>query len=101
MCILCVDGRQTQHLIVVEKLGEPKDSYEKLCASLPPNECRYAVYDFDFTTDEIVKRVKFSSLYGHRTHRGRGSKCCMRVPKTGWCFDASEMSFDIVKERAY
>ncbi|KAK8690966.1 hypothetical protein V6N13_074490 [Hibiscus sabdariffa] len=69
--------------------------------SLPPNECRYAVYDFDFTTDEIVKRVKFSSLYGHRTHRGRGSKCCMRVPKTGWCFDASEMSFDIVKERAY
>ncbi|KAL4279837.1 hypothetical protein GQ457_03G020880 [Hibiscus cannabinus] len=23
----------------LQKLGEPKDNYEKLCASLPPNEC--------------------------------------------------------------
>ena len=44
--------------VVVEKLGEPTDSYEDLSASLPPNECRYAVYDFDFTTEENCQKSK-------------------------------------------
>lgn len=44
--------------IVVDKVGAPKDSYEKLCSSLPSNECRYAVYDLDFTTDENCQKSK-------------------------------------------
>ncbi|KAF3780050.1 Actin-depolymerizing factor 2 [Nymphaea thermarum] len=31
--------------VIVEKLGEPTQSYEDFTASLPTNECRYAVYD--------------------------------------------------------
>lgn len=44
--------------VVVEKLGGPSDSYDDLSASLPANECRYAVYDFDFTTDENCQKSK-------------------------------------------
>lgn len=44
--------------VVVEKLGSPGDSYEEFTDSLPANECRYAVYDFDFTTDENCQKSK-------------------------------------------
>jgi cofilin len=44
--------------VVVETLGEPQQSYDDFTASLPANECRYAVYDFDFTTDENVQKSK-------------------------------------------
>lgn len=44
--------------VTVEKLGGPNESYENFTASLPANECRYAVYDFDFTTEENVQKSK-------------------------------------------
>ncbi|CAN1267446.1 Actin-depolymerizing factor 7 [Linum perenne] len=34
------------------------ESYADFTASLPSNECRYAVYDFDFTTDENCHKSK-------------------------------------------
>ncbi|RFS89486.1 hypothetical protein CH426_25840 [Klebsiella aerogenes] len=37
--------------VVVEKLGGPSQSYEDFAASLPADECRYAVYGFDFVTE--------------------------------------------------
>jgi cofilin len=47
-----------QQQVMVEKLGEPNESYEDFAASLPANECRYAVYDYDFTTTENFQRSK-------------------------------------------
>lgn len=47
-----------QQAVVVEKLGEPNESYEDFTASLPANECRYAVFDYDFTTTENFQRSK-------------------------------------------
>lgn len=44
--------------IVVEKTGEPAESYEDFAASLPDNDCRYAVYDFDFVTSENCQKSK-------------------------------------------
>lgn len=44
--------------VTVEKLGEPNESYDDFAASLPPDECRYAVYDFDFVTNENVQKSK-------------------------------------------
>lgn len=53
--------------IVVDKLGDPNQSYDEFTASLPANECRYAVYDFDFTTEENCQKSKifFVAWYGH------------------------------------
>lgn len=44
--------------VVVEKIGSPDESYDAFTASLPANECRYAVFDFDFTTDENCQKSK-------------------------------------------
>lgn len=44
--------------IIVEKLGDPLKSYEDFSASLPADECRYAVYDFDFVTEENCQKSK-------------------------------------------
>ena len=43
---------------MVEKLGSPDETYEDFTNSLPANECRYAVFDFDFTTDENCQKSK-------------------------------------------
>lgn len=49
-----IDGQQ----VVVEKLGSPDESYDDFTNSLPADECRYAVFDFDFTTNENVQKSK-------------------------------------------
>nr|GMD02527.1 actin-depolymerizing factor 5-like [Ipomoea batatas] len=37
----------------VEKVGGAGESYEDLAASLPKDDCRYAVFDFDFGASGI------------------------------------------------
>ncbi|VVB04659.1 unnamed protein product [Arabis nemorensis] len=44
--------------VIVEKLGEPDQSYDDFAASLPADECRYAIYDFDFVTEENCQKSK-------------------------------------------
>ncbi|CAN1308778.1 Actin-depolymerizing factor [Linum perenne] len=44
--------------VAVEKMGNPNASYQEFTDSLPANECRYAVFDFDFTTDENCQKSK-------------------------------------------
>ncbi|ORX45795.1 hypothetical protein BCR36DRAFT_585551 [Piromyces finnis] len=43
--------------VVVEKTGDESE-YDDFVANLPENECRYAVYDFNYTNDEGGKRTK-------------------------------------------
>ena len=44
--------------VVVENLESLGETYEDFTESLPANECRYAVYAFDFTTDENCQKSK-------------------------------------------
>lgn len=44
--------------VIVEKVGGPDESYDDFAASMPADECRYAVYDFDFTTNENCQKSK-------------------------------------------
>ena len=39
-------------LIVTDTLGSPDATFEDFIANLPPNECRYAIYDMHFTTND-------------------------------------------------
>ena len=57
---------EEQKQVMVEKVGEPTQSYEDFTACLPADECRYAVYDFDFMTEENVpkSRIFFIAWYG-------------------------------------
>lgn len=51
-----IEEKQKQD--VVEKPGGPSDSYEDFTASLPASDCRYAVYDFDFVTEENCQKSR-------------------------------------------
>lgn len=44
--------------VMIDKIGGPNETYEDFTNSLPGNECRYAVFDFDFTTDENCQKSK-------------------------------------------
>ena len=50
--------RIDEQQVVVEKLGGPNESYDDFTASFPSEECRYAVYDFGFTTTENRQKSK-------------------------------------------
>ncbi|CAI0558875.1 unnamed protein product [Linum tenue] len=54
--IFKIDEKKKQ--VVVEKTGGPAESYEDFSASLPENDCRYAVYDYDFVTAENCQKSK-------------------------------------------
>jgi cofilin len=51
--------------IQVERLGETNQGYGDFTDSLPADECRYAIYDLDFTTLENCQKSKifFFSWY--------------------------------------
>ncbi|GAU19464.1 hypothetical protein TSUD_77080 [Trifolium subterraneum] len=98
--------------VVVEKCGDPNASYEDFMACFPANECRYAVYDFDFTTDENCQkskiffvawspdssRVRMKMVYASSKDRFKRELDGIQVELQAT--DASEMSLDIVKARA-
>nr|XP_029146961.1 actin-depolymerizing factor 1-like [Arachis hypogaea] len=53
-----LSGGPNQKQVIVEKLGEPAQGYEDFAACLPPNECRYAIYDFEFLTEGNVPKSR-------------------------------------------
>ncbi|KAF1872449.1 hypothetical protein Lal_00016747 [Lupinus albus] len=101
-----------QQQVVVDKLGEPTESYDDFMASFPADECRYAVYDFDFTTEENCQkskiyfiawspdtsRVRMKMVYASSKDRFKRELDGIQVELQAT--DPSEMSFDIVKGRA-
>ena len=54
--IFKIEEKQKQ--VVVEKVGEPTETYEDFAASVPAEECRYCIYDFDFVTAENCQKSK-------------------------------------------
>lgn len=54
--IFKIDEKRNE--VVVEKTGCPSENYEDFAESLPRNDCRYAVYDFDFVTPEKCRKSK-------------------------------------------
>ncbi|EYU35082.1 hypothetical protein ABFS83_14G140800 [Erythranthe nasuta] len=99
--------------VVVEKVGPQGESYQDFADSLPANECRYAVYDYDFTTDENCHKskiyfiawspegatVRTKMLYASSKDRIKRELDGIQVELQAT--DPSEMSLDIIKERAY
>ncbi|ESW30483.1 hypothetical protein PHAVU_002G156700 [Phaseolus vulgaris] len=101
-----------QQEVVVDKIGGSTETYDDFQASLPGDECRYAVYDFDFTTDENCQkskiffvawspdtsRVRMKMVYASSKDRFKRELDGIQVELQAT--DPSEMSLDIVKARA-
>ncbi|XP_052186755.1 actin-depolymerizing factor 7-like isoform X1 [Diospyros lotus] len=106
--IFRIEGQQ----VVVDKLGSPADSYGDFTNSLPADECRYAVFDFDFTTDENCQKskiffiawspdtskVRMKMVYASSKDRFKRELDGIQVELQAT--DPSEMSLDIIKARA-
>lgn len=44
--------------VAVDKVGAAGESYDDLTASLPEDDCRYAVFDFDYVTVDNCRMSK-------------------------------------------
>ncbi|CAL9094159.1 unnamed protein product [Musa acuminata var. zebrina] len=108
--IFKIDEKQKQ--VVVEKLGEPNSTYDDFTVSLTTNECRYAIYDFDFVTEENCQKSKIIFIaWSPDTSRVR-SKMLYASSKDGFkreldgiqvelqATDPTEMGLDVIRGRA-
>nr|AEJ88268.1 putative actin-depolymerizing factor [Wolffia arrhiza] len=105
-----IDEKQKQ--VIVEKIGEPALTYEDFAASLPDNECRYAIYDFDFVTSENCQkskiffiawspdtaRVRSKMLYASSKDRFKRELDGIQVELQAT--DPTEMGLDVIRGRA-
>ncbi|XP_073313734.1 actin-depolymerizing factor 7-like [Primulina huaijiensis] len=103
----------TVQQVTIEKIGSHDETHQDFSESLPADECRYAVFDYDFTTDENchkskiffvawspdTARVRTKMLYASSKDRFKRELDGIQVELQAT--DPSEMSLDIFKERAY
>ncbi|PUZ41966.1 hypothetical protein GQ55_9G545600 [Panicum hallii var. hallii] len=98
--------------VLVDKVGGPGEGYEELVAALPGDDCRYAVFDFDFVTvDNCQKSKIFFIAWSPAASRIR-AKILYATSKQGLrrlldgvhyevqATDPSEMGFDVIRGRA-
>ncbi|KAG7584032.1 Actin-depolymerizing factor homology domain [Arabidopsis suecica] len=98
--------------VTVDKVGGAGESYHDLAASLPVDDCRYAVFDFDFVTVDNCRKSKiFFIAWSPEASRIRAkilyatSKDGLRRVLEGIHYelqatDPTEMGFDIIQDRA-
>ncbi|XP_022770409.1 actin-depolymerizing factor 10-like [Durio zibethinus] len=98
--------------VIVEKLGNPEETYQDFTNSLPADECRYAVFDYNFTTNENCQKskivffawspdtssVRSKMLYASSKDKFKRQLDGIQVELQAT--DPSEMSLDIVRGRA-
>ncbi|XP_004504229.1 actin-depolymerizing factor 1-like [Cicer arietinum] len=110
---------ENQKQVIVEKLGEPIQGYEDFAAclpafpaNLPADECRYAVYDFEFLTEGNVpksriffiawspdtSRVRNKMIYASSKDRFKRELDGIQIELQAT--DPTEIGLDVFKTRA-
>nr|XP_043612508.1 actin-depolymerizing factor 2-like [Erigeron canadensis] len=103
---------EKQKQVIVEKLGEPAETYDAFAACLPADECRYAVFDYEFLTPEgvpksriffiawspDVARVRSKMIYASSKDRFKRELDGIQVELQAT--DASEVGLDVIQSRA-
>ncbi|XP_038901914.1 actin-depolymerizing factor 5-like [Benincasa hispida] len=99
-------------LVTVDKVGGPAESYDDLTASLPNDDCRYAVFDFDFVTVDNCRKSKIFFIAWSPTESRIRAKILYATSKDGLrrvlegihyevqATDPTEMGMDVIKDRA-
>ncbi|KAJ0788085.1 putative actin-depolymerizing factor domain, ADF/Cofilin, ADF-H/Gelsolin-like domain superfamily [Helianthus annuus] len=102
---------EKQKQVIVEKVGEPAQSHQDLAACLPESECRYAVFDYDFVTQENCQksriffiawspdtaRVRSKMIYASSKDRFKRELDGIQVELQAT--DPTEMDLDVFKSR--
>ncbi|XP_071719790.1 actin-depolymerizing factor 1 [Rutidosis leptorrhynchoides] len=103
---------EKQKEVIVEKLGDPTETHEDFAACLPANECRYAVFDYDFVTEENCQksriffiawspdtaRVRSKMIYASSKDRFKRELDGIQVELQAT--DPTEMDLEVFKSRA-
>ncbi|KAI7739477.1 hypothetical protein M8C21_001019 [Ambrosia artemisiifolia] len=103
---------EIQKEVIVEKVGEPTQSHEDFAAALPAAECRYAVFDYDFVTQENCQKsriffiawspdtakVRNKMIYASSKDRFKRELDGIQVELQAT--DPTEMDLDVFKSRA-
>ncbi|KAL8213849.1 hypothetical protein R6Q57_003298 [Mikania cordata] len=103
---------EKQKEVIVEKVGEPTQSHGDFAAALPTAECRYAVFDYDFVTEENCQksriffiawspdtaRVRNKMIYASSKDRFKRELDGIQVELQAT--DPTEMDLDVFKSRA-
>lgn len=99
--------------VVVEKTGGPAESYDDFMSCMPENDCRYAIYDFDFVTKEncqkskiffitwspSISRIRAKMLYA--TSKDRFRRELEGIHYEIQATDPTEMDLEVLKDRAH
>ncbi|GFY93266.1 actin depolymerizing factor 1 [Actinidia rufa] len=93
---------EKQKQVMVEKVGEPTQSYEDFTACLPADECRYAVYDFDFMTKENVPKKQdfLHCVMIYASSKDRFKRELDGIQVELQATDPTEIGLDVIKSRA-
>ncbi|ONM15159.1 Actin-depolymerizing factor [Zea mays] len=77
-------NEQTQQ-VVVDRLGQPGDTYDDFTGSMPESECRYAVFDLEGQEQDAVRELQGpvqegagghpAGAAGHRPQRDEHGHC--------------------------
>ncbi|CAA7023131.1 unnamed protein product [Microthlaspi erraticum] len=103
---------EKSRIVTVDKVGGAGESYQDLVASLPVDDCRYAVFDFDFVTVDNCRKSKIFFIYWSPEASRVRAKILYATSKAGLrrklegihyelqATDPTEMGFDIIQDRA-
>ncbi|XP_020582529.1 actin-depolymerizing factor 5-like [Phalaenopsis equestris] len=98
--------------VMVDKLGGAAEGYADLAASLPHDDCRYAVFDFDFVSIDNCQKSRIFFITWSPTASRIRAKILYATSKQGLrrvldgvhyevqATDPSEMGIDVIKEKA-
>ncbi|CAD6273209.1 unnamed protein product [Miscanthus lutarioriparius] len=103
---------EKKKMVVVEQVGEPVLNYDDFAASLPANECRYAIFDYDFVTEENCQkskiffiawspdtaRVRSKMIYASSKERFKRELDGIQVELQAT--DSAEVGLDVIQGRA-
>ncbi|KAM3248635.1 actin-depolymerizing factor-like isoform X2 [Capsicum annuum] len=99
--------------VVVEKTGNPTEIFDDFTASLAENDCRYAVYDFDFVTSENFQKSKIFFVHWSPTTSCIRAKIVYTTSKDAFkreldgfhyeiqATDPTEVDLEVLKDRAH
>uniref|UniRef100_A0A0E0MPU8 ADF-H domain-containing protein n=1 Tax=Oryza punctata TaxID=4537 RepID=A0A0E0MPU8_ORYPU len=99
--------------VVVDKTGSSTESFDDFMDSLPESDCRYAIYDFDFVTEEncqkskiffvawspSISRIRAKMLYA--TSKERFRRELDGVHYEIQATDPSELDIELLRDRAH
>ncbi|XP_010431027.1 PREDICTED: putative actin-depolymerizing factor 11 [Camelina sativa] len=95
--------------VIVENLGEREQSYDDFRASLPADDCRYAIFDFDYAAEgrktcfiawsPVIARLRNKMIYA--SNKDRFTRELDGIQKEYHATIPADMRLDVIRRHIY